>query len=79
MNNNLVGDFTMGDFLILESIMMVDEELRAMLLPTVDVFVTLECIHLGILCIVTRCLFRDVSIMYLSHVVMPQCSDREDQ
>ena len=28
--------------------------------------------------IVTRCLFRDVSIMYLSHVVMPWCSDRED-
>ena len=31
-----------------------------------------------LLCIVTRCLFRDVSIMYLSHVVMPPCSDRED-
>ena len=28
-----------------------------------DVFVTSECIHLCILCIVTRCLFRDVSIM----------------
>ena len=40
-----------------------------------DVFVTSECIHLCILCIVTRCLFRDVSIMYLSHVVMPRCSD----
>ena len=26
----------------------------------------------------TRCLFRDVSIMYLSHVVIPRCSDRED-
>ena len=29
----------------------------------VDVFVTLECIHLCILCIVTRCLFWDVYIM----------------
>ena len=29
----------------------------------VDVFVTSECIYLCILCIVTRCLFRDVSIM----------------
>ena len=29
----------------------------------VDVFVTSECIHLCILCIVTRCLFLDVSIM----------------
>ena len=48
-------------------------------LPGVDVYVTSECIHLCILCIVTRCLFRDVSIMYLSHVVMPRCSDREDQ
>ena len=45
----------------------------------VDVFVTSECIHLCILCIVTRCLFQDVSIMYLSHVVMPRCFDREDQ
>ena len=45
----------------------------------VDVFVTSECIHLCYLCIVTRCLFRDVSIMYLSHVVMPRFFDREDQ
>ena len=30
---------------------------------SVDVFVTSECIHLCILCLVTRCLFRDVSIM----------------
>ena len=44
----------------------------------VDVFVTSECIHLCILYIVTRCLFRDVSIMYLSHDVMPQCFDWED-
>ena len=29
----------------------------------VDVFVTLECIHLYILCIVPRCLFRDVFVM----------------
>ena len=29
----------------------------------VDVFVTSECIHLCILCLVTRCLFRDGSIM----------------
>ena len=28
-----------------------------------DVFVTSECIHLCISCIVTRCLFQDVSIM----------------
>ena len=46
---------------------------------SVDVFVTSECIHLCILCIVTRCLFQDVSIMYLSHFVMPGCFDREDQ
>ena len=39
-------------------------------LVSVDVYVTSKCIHLCILCIVTRCLFRDVSIMYLSHVVM---------
>ena len=44
----------------------------------VDVYVTSECILLYISYIVTRCLFRDVSIMYLSHVVMPRCSDRED-
>ena len=44
----------------------------------VDVYVTSECILLCILRIVTRCSFRDVSIMYLSHVVMPRCSDRED-
>ena len=44
----------------------------------VDEYVTSECILLCILCIVTRCLFRDVSIIYLSHVVMPRCSDRED-
>ena len=31
--------------------------------PYVDVFVTSECIHLYILCIVTLCLFQDVSIM----------------
>ena len=29
----------------------------------VDVYLTSECIHLCILCIVTQCLFRDVSIM----------------
>ena len=44
----------------------------------VDVFVTSECILLCILYIVTRCLFRDISIMYLSHVIMPRYSDRED-
>ena len=48
------------------------------ILDPVDVIVTSECIHLYILCIVTRCLFQDVSIMYLSHVVMPRCFDRED-
>ena len=44
-------------------------------LGPVDVYVTSECI---LLCIVTRCLFRDVSIMYLSHVILPRCFDRED-
>ena len=29
----------------------------------VDVFVTSECIHLCILCLVPRCLFQDVSVM----------------
>ena len=32
-------------------------------LETVDVFVTSECIHLYILCIVPRCLFQEVSVM----------------
>ena len=32
----------------------------------VDVIVTLECIQLYILCIVPRCLFQEVSVMYLS-------------
>ena len=44
---------------------------------SVDVYVTSKCIHLYFLCIVTLCLFRDVFVMYLSHV-MPRCSDRED-
>ena len=44
----------------------------------VDVYVTSECILLCILCIVTQCLLRDVSIMYLGHVVIPRCFDRED-
>ena len=43
---------------------------------SVDVFVTLECIHLWILCIVTQCLFQDVFVMYLSHVI-PRGSYRE--
>ena len=54
------------------------ERIPSWLRRSVDVFVTLECIHLCILCIVTWCLFRDVSIMYLSHVVMPRCFNRED-
>ena len=45
---------------------------------SVDVYVTSECILLCILCIVTQCLIQNVSIMYLSHVVMPRCSDQED-
>ena len=45
-------------------------------LDNVNVFVTLECIHLYILCIVPQCLFQDVSVMYLSHV-MPRSSYRE--
>ena len=44
----------------------------------VDVIVTSECIHLYFVCIVHQCLFWDVSVMYLSHV-MPQCSDQEIQ
>ena len=44
---------------------------------TVDVYVTSKCIHLYFLCIVTRCLFREVFVMYLSPI-MPQCSYRED-
>ena len=36
----------------------------------VDVFVTSECIQLYILCLVPRCLFREVSVMYLSHVML---------
>ena len=35
----------------------------------VDVIVTLKCIHLYILCIVSRCLFWEVSVMNLSHVM----------
>ena len=42
----------------------------------VDVFVTSECIQLCILCLVPRCLFWDVSVMYLSHV-LPQFSYQE--
>ena len=42
----------------------------------VNVSVTLECIHLYIFCIVPLCLFWDVSVMYLSHV-MPHCSYRD--
>ena len=37
----------------------------------VDVTVTLECIHLYFLCIVTQFLFWYVIVMYLSHV-MPE-------
>ena len=54
-------------------------EVHHMDVKCVDVFITSKCIHLCMLCIVTQFLFRDVSIMYLSHVVMPRCSDREDQ
>ena len=56
-----------------------DIVLLCICLYSVDVFVTSKCIHLCILYIVTRCLFRDVSIMYLSHVVIPRCSDWEDK
>ena len=35
----------------------------------VDVIVTSECIHLYLLCIVTRCLFWDIFVIYLSHVM----------
>ena len=31
--------------------------------PFIDVIVTLECIHLYIICIVPRCLFWDVFVM----------------
>ena len=40
-------------------------------ITSVDVFVTSECIHLYILFLVPRCLFREVSVMYLSHVDVP--------
>ena len=43
---------------------------------SVDVIVNSECIHLYTLCIVPRCLFQEVFLMQLSHV-MPRCSDRE--
>ena len=43
---------------------------------SVNVIVTSECIHLYFLCIVPRCLFQDVSVMYLSNV-MPGCSYKE--
>ena len=49
-----------------------DEELCRipyLLLDHVNVFVTSECIHLYILCIIPRCLFWDVFVMYLSHVM----------
>ena len=42
----------------------------------VDVFSTLECIQLYILCIIPQCLFLEVYVMQLSHV-MPQCSYQE--
>ena len=38
-------------------------QLMTLRVSNVDVFVTLEFIHLCILCIVTQCLFQDVSIM----------------
>ena len=44
--------------------------------PSVDVIVTSECIHLYFLCIVPQCLFQDVSVMYLSHVML-RCSYQE--
>ena len=37
-----------------------DDSLNAM---CVDVFITFECIHLCILCLVPRCLFWDVFVM----------------
>ena len=55
-----------------------DDQKTNRALSIVDVFVTSECIHLYILCIVPWCLFREVSVMSLSHV-MPQCSYREIQ
>ena len=45
-----------------------DTQITPRVLQFVDVFVTLECIHLYILCLVPQCLFWEVSIMYLSHV-----------
>ena len=52
--------------------------LYVIILEDVDVIVTSECIQLYFLCIVPGCLFQDVSVMYLSHV-MPRCSHREIQ
>ena len=54
------------------------ERIPSSLRGSVDVFVTSECIHPYILCIVPRCLFRDVSVMYLSQF-MPWCSYQEIQ
>ena len=36
---------------------------------SVDVIVTSECIHLYFLCIVTRCLFWDLFVISLGHVI----------
>ena len=55
---------------------LLDIKTKKIIIESVDVIVTSECIHLYFLCIVIRCLFRDVFVMYLSHV-MPRCSYRE--
>ena len=45
------------------------ERIPSYLRGSVYVIVTSECIHLYFLCIITRCLFQDVFVMYLSHVM----------
>ena len=52
---------------------MIDDMLCVEQEVLVDVFVTVECIHPYILSIVPQCLFWDVFVMYLSHV-LPRCS-----
>ena len=45
------------------------ERIPSYLRGSVDVFVTSKCIYLYILCLVPRCLFQEVSVMYLSHAM----------
>ena len=70
MNKSYV--FIYKYFQLASCLYLVLERSIAWYLCTVDVIVTLECIHLYVLCIVPRCLFQDVCVNYLSHF-LPQC------